>query len=101
MKRVIDVPQKSDMGSGWGHIEVPEGTTLGEALDWIQKNSKAWGTVTIYRYSDNIIRCFDFDLYNRKKIFYRHLSGMQYDFIVREIKFDYCFMSENIDIYVK
>lgn len=100
MKRVIDREQVSDMGSGWGHIEVPAGTTLGEALDWIQKNSKAWGTITIYRYSDDIIRCFDFDLYNRKKFFYHHLSGWQYNFTVKKIEFSYCFMSEDISIYV-
>ena len=99
MKRVIDVPQKSDMGSGWGHYEVPAGTTLHEALNELQKTLKSWGTVTIYRGSDDVMRCFDFDLYNNK-IFYHHLSGWQYNFTVREIKFDYCFMSENVDIYV-
>lgn len=100
MKRVIDRPQMSDMGSGFGHIEVPEGTTLKDALNWIRKNTKAWGLITIYRNSDDIIRCFDYDLYNNT-IFYHNLSGWQYDYIVKKIEFSYCFMSEDIDIHVK
>lgn len=99
MKRVIDQPQKSDMGSGWGHYEIKEGLTLREALDYLRKNLKSWGTVTIYRGANDVVRRFDFDLYNNK-IFYHHLSGWQYNFIIKEIKFDYCFMSENIDIYL-
>ena len=100
MKRIIDQEQKSDMGSGWGHYENVTGLTLEEVLNYLNKNLKSWGTVTIYRGSDDIVRCFDFDLYN-KKIFYHHLSGWQYNYAVREVKFNYCFMSENIDIYVK
>lgn len=99
MKRVIDQPQKSDMGSGWGHYEFKEGLTLLEVLDYLRKDLKSWGTVTIYRGTDDVVRCFDFDLYNNK-IFYHHLSGWQYNFIVKAVKFDYCFMSENIDIYL-
>ena len=98
MKRVIDVPQKSDMGSGRGHYEDAAGLTLGEVLNYLDKNLHSWGTVTIYRGS--IIRRFDFDRYNGSS-FYHHLSGWQYNCIVREVKFDYCFMSENINIYVK
>lgn len=101
MKRVIDRPQTSDMGSGFGHYEDAAGLTLREALNYLDKNLKSWGTLTIYRDSDDIIRRFDFDRYNGNS-FYHHLSDWQYNkFIVREIKFDYCFMSENIDIYVK
>ena len=100
MKRVIDRPQVSDMGSGFGHYEDAAGLTLGEALNYLDKNLKSWGTLTIYRGSYDIIRRFDFDRYNGSS-FYHHLSGWQYNFIVREIRFDYCFMSENIDIYVK
>ena len=100
MKRIIDRPQISDMGSGFGHIECPENTTLEEILDWIQTNMKTWGTVTIFRRTDDVVRCFDYDLYNNK-IFYHHLSGWQYDSIVRKVEFSYCFMSEDIDIYLK
>ena len=60
MKRVIDKPQTSDMGSGFGHIEFPEGTTLKEMLDWIHRNAKTWGTVTIFKNCDdvrNFIEC--------------------------------------------
>lgn len=99
MKRIIDQPQKSDMGSGWGHYEIKEGLTLREVLDYLRENLKSWGTVTIYRGANDVVRHFDFDLYNNK-IFYHHLSGWQYNFIVKTIKFDYCFMSENIDIYL-
>lgn len=98
MKQIIDQPQKSDMGSGWGHFELPEGIALGEVLEWLHKHQKSWGTVTIYR-AGNVVRRFDYDLYNNK-VFYHHLSGWEYKFPVKEVKFDYCFMSENIDIYV-
>lgn len=98
MKRVIDVPQKSDMGSGFGHYEGAAGLTLKEVLNYLDKNLKSWGIITIYRDS-NVVRRFDFDRYNGSS-FYHHLSGWQYNYIVREVKFDYCFMGENIDIYV-
>lgn len=99
MKRIIDMPQKSDMGSGWGHYEFTAGITLREALDELHKTLKPWGTITIFRDTTDVVRCFDFDLYN-DKIFYHHLSGWQYNYTVRKVLFDYCFMSENIDIYV-
>ena len=98
MKRIIDVPQKSDMGSGFGHYEDVSGLTLKEVLNYLDKNLRSWGIVTIYRDS-NIVRRFDFDRYNGNS-FYHYLSGWQYNYIVREVKFDYCFMGENIDIYV-
>lgn len=100
MKQVIDVPQASDMGSGYGHYEEVAGLTLEEVLNYLGKNLESWGTLTIYKGCGNIIRCFDFDCYTSNN-FYHHLSGWQYDFIVEEIKFDYCFMLENIYIYVK
>ena len=101
MKRVIDRPQTSDMGSGFGHIEIEQdAVTLEEALKWLQQNQETWGTVTIYRGSSNIVRRFDYNLYN-KNIFYHHLNGWKYEYIVKKIEFNYCFMEENIDIYVK
>lgn len=99
MKQIIDQPQKSDMGSGFGHYELDEGLTLGNALKYLQKNLKSWGTITIYRGSDDVVRCFDFDLYNGKT-FYHHMSGWQYNYPVKKIQFSYCFMSEDIEIYV-
>lgn len=98
MKEIIDQPQKSDMGNGWGHFEFPLGTTLLDALSWIKANRKTWGTVKIYR-NTTCIRYFDFDLFNNK-IFYHHLSGWEYKTLVREIQFSYCFMSEDITIYL-
>lgn len=101
MKRIIDRPQMSDMGSGFGHIEIEQNAvTLEEALKWLQQNQKTWGTITIYRGSNDIVRCFDYDLYNNN-IFYHHLNGWQYGYIVKKIEFNYCFMGEDIDIYVK
>lgn len=100
MRRIIDRPQTSDMGSGFGHIEIEQNAiTLAEALKWLQRNQKAWGIVTIYRGSDDIVRCFDYDLYNNS-IFYHNLNGWQYKCIVKKIEFSYCFMNEDIDIYI-
>lgn len=101
MRRVIDRPQTSDMGSGFGHIEIEQDTvTLGEALKWLQQNQKTWGTVTIYCGSNEVVRRFDYDLYNNN-IFYHHLDSWKYGYIVKKIEFNYCFMDEDIDIYVK
>ena len=101
MKRIIDIPQTSDMGNGFGHIEIePNAVTLEEALKWLQLNQKTWGTVTIYCEPNSIMRCFDYDLYDNN-IFYHNLSGWQYKYIVKEIVFNYCFMCEDIKIYVK
>ena len=99
MERVIDEYQKSDMGHGWGHYTGVTGLTLGQVLDELHQTLRSWGMVTIYKGSDDIVRCFDFDLYNNK-IFYHHLSGWQYQYPVRKVEFRYCFMSEDIDIYI-
>lgn len=99
MKRVIDQPQKSDMGSGYGHYEGVNGMNLDEVLNELRKTLKSWGTITICRVTGNIIRYFDFDLYTNK-VFYHHLSGWQYNYTIYKVEFDYCFMSENIYIYV-
>ena len=57
MKRIIDVPQKSDMGSGSGHYEGADGLTLKEVLNYLYENLESWGTVTIYRGSAIMIIC--------------------------------------------
>lgn len=98
MERIVDRPQQSDMGSGFGHITVSENTSLGEILTWIRQNMKTWGTITIYNDSE-VLRCFDYDLYNNN-IFYHHLSGWWYNVIVKKVQCEYCFMSEDIDIYI-
>jgi hypothetical protein len=99
MKRVVTEPQKSDMGDGFGHIEGAVGYTLEEVLNFYSKNSKTWGTVCIYR-KGNIVRKFDYDTYNNN-VFYHYLSGWEYKLIVKEAKFNYCFMCENLDIYLE
>lgn len=98
MKEVITNPQKSDMGSGFGYVEGVAGCTLAEVLNFYAKNSKTWGTVCIHRKGD-IVRKFDYDTYNNK-VFYHHLSGWEYQLTVKEVKFDYCFMNKDIDIYL-
>lgn len=101
MREVIDRPQMSDMGNGFGHIEIEQDTvTLEEALKWIQRNRKSWGRITIYRGSNDVVRRFDYDLHNNN-VFYHHLCGCEYDYIVKKIEFSYCFMSEDINIYVE
>ena len=98
MKKVITIPQKSDMGSGFGYIEGAVGCNLEEVLNFYGKNTKTWGTVCIYR-NDEVIRKFDYDTYNNK-IFYHHLNRSEYQLTVKETKFEYCFMLEDIDIYL-
>lgn len=98
MTKVIINHQKSDMGSGFGYIDGAAGRTLEEFLNFYSKNSKTWGTVCIYR-KGNIVRKFDYDTYNHN-IFYHHLEGWEYKFIVKEAKFEYCFMNEDINIYL-
>lgn len=99
MREVITRPQMSDMGSGFGYVEGAVGCTLEEVLNFYAKNSKDWGTVCIHR-KNNIVRKFDYDTYNNN-IFYHHLSGWEYNLTVEEVKFDYCFMNKNIDIYLE
>lgn len=98
-REVITDPQKSDMGSGFGYVECATDCSLKEVLEFYANNSNDWGTVCIHRYSD-IVRKFDYDTYNNN-VFYHHLSGWEYQSIVKEVKFDYCFMNKNIDIYLK
>ena len=99
MEKIIDVPQKSDMGNGFGHIANATNQRLEEALNWIKNNTKTWGTIIIYRKGD-IVRKFDYNLYNDNQ-FYHHLSGWEYDFLIDKIDFIYCFMGEDYDIYLK
>ena len=99
MKKIITNPQKSDMGSGFGHVDGAAGCILEEVLNFYSKNSKTWGTVCIYRKGD-IIRKFDYDTYNNN-VFYYNLNGREYKLIVKEAKFNYCFMNEDLDIYLK
>lgn len=98
MKEVITSPQKLDMGGGSGYVEGAAGCTLKEVLEFYAKNSKTWGVVCIHRKGD-IVRKFDYDTYN-SNVFYHYLNGWEYYLTVKEVKFDYCFMNKDIDIYL-
>jgi hypothetical protein len=86
------------MGSGFGYIEGAVGCTLAEILNFYAKNSKDWGTVCIHRNGD-IVRKFDYDTFNNN-IFYYNLDWWEYELIVKEVKFRYCWMTKDIDIYL-
>lgn len=98
MRFVIDKPQQSDMGCGFGHIENCENKTLKEVLNWIEKNACDWGIITIFS-AGEVIRRFDYDIFNNHK-FYHDLTGWHYALPVREVKYSYCFMNKDIDIYI-
>ena len=99
MKEVITMPQKSDMGDGFGYLDGVTNCTLREVLDFYVKNSKDWGTVCIYNGEYDIIRKFDYDTYN-KNVFYHNLSGWVYNLTVKKVEFKYCFMNKDINIYL-
>lgn len=98
IREVITKPQKSDMGSGFGYVDGITGCSLEEILEFYAKNNKTYGTVCIYR-NGNIVRKFDYDTYNNN-IFYHNLSAWKYQLTIKEVKFEYCFMNKNIDIYL-
>ena len=99
MKRIIDIPQKSDMGNGCGHYEGVKGKTLIEVLDWLEENIKTWGVITIHDH-EKIIRKFDYELFHYH-CFYHNLSGWEEELKVSVVFFDYCFMYEDIDIHLQ
>lgn len=98
MEFVIDRPQQSDMGTGFGHIENCENKTLREVLNWIKQNACDWGIITIFS-AGKVIRRFDYDVFNNHQ-FYHNLVGWHYASPVREVKYTYCFMNKDIDIYI-
>ena len=96
MKRNIIKPQMSDMGNGYGEYLFPKGTTLGEFLEWYKKNSETCGEVSITYIGGDVLRKFDYDLYNND-IFYTHFSW-QNQLPIKKIEFYYCFMSKDVFI---
>ena len=92
-------PQTCDMGSDYQIYEFTEETSLQETLIWIKHNLSAWGTVTIKTNNGEIIRKFDYDLYNDKQ-FYCNLSWEKLK-KVKKISSHSCFMSCDIDIELK
>lgn len=99
MKRVITEPQKSDMGDGFGIYEFEKEDSLYDFLEWYKQCNHTWGRITIFDKKGQILRKFDYDLYDENQ-FYIHLSGWEYDLSLKEIKFNYCFMCENVEIYL-
>ena len=99
MTRVIISPQKSDMGYGCGEI-LTEDATLKEFFDYFKKETNAWGTMTIYYPSGEIVRKFDYELYN-SNIFYCNIDGWIMKYKVDKAVFKYCFMSEDYEVYLK
>lgn len=101
MERVIISPQESDMGCGYGEI-LTEDATLKEFLDYFEKETKAWGTMTIYYPSGKIVRKFDYNLYNRNcNVFYYNIDGWIMKYKIDKAVFRYCFMSEDYEVYLK
>ena len=96
----ITQPQKSDIGSSFGYIENSHGIPLQEVLNWIESNTITWGIVTIYNNEGNIIRKFDYDLYNSNQ-FIHWLNGWQYSNLVEKVRFEDCFMCRDFDIYLQ
>ena len=96
MKKIITHPQACDMGDGRGYIELNPNTTLGQILDWYKNNSKTWGECIIKYKDGKILRHFDYDIYNNRQFYYK--LTWQLNFIVKEAKFNYCFMCEDLTI---
>ena len=98
MQAKIIAPQQSDMGSGYGEY-IFLNITLEQALKWFEENLHDWGEIIIQFRSGDILRKFDYDLYNSHH-FYHHLNGWEYGFSVKKIEFSYCFMNKDIIIYL-
>ena len=96
MKRIIISPQKFDMGCGFGKFSFDKETTLKQFLEHYKKTCSSWGTITIIKADGDILRKFDYDMYN-DSIFYYNLSW-ELQCKVKKIIFNYCFMNENVDI---
>ena len=100
MKRIITRPQKSDMGSGFGMYEFEEGTTLKEFLTHFEKNSNEWGTITIKMPDGEVLRKFDYNLFHDNK-FYYNIEGWCINYKLKKVIFQFCFMNEDIEVYLK
>jgi hypothetical protein len=96
IKRIVTDPQESDMGDGFGEFQFENSLTLNDILIYIRNNVKAWGTITIFKPNGEILRLFDYDLWQRDN-FYINLSW-ELKFKVKEAKFSYCYMNEDITI---
>ena len=99
MKKIITKPQKTDMGSGFGVYEFSKKDTLLDFLQWHKNTGDTWGVISIFNKNNECIRKFDYDLYDNMT-YYHHLSNWEYNLSLKEIKFEYCFMCEDIQIYL-
>ena len=98
MERKIETAQTCDMGFGMGRYLFQENTTLDDFLCWYEKNSKTWGVITIFNRKGEVVRKFDYDLYNSHNYYY-HLSWER-NKVVKKISFIYSWMSEDVQIYL-
>ena len=98
MQEHIIGKQVCDMGHGKGEY-IFSNITLKQALDWLEQNLHDWGTITIKYKDEDILRKFDYDLYNSCQ-FYHNLQGWEYNLLVKKIEFYYCFMNRDIIIYL-
>ena len=96
--RVIE-SQTCDMGQGKGEY-IFSNLTLKQALKWFEENLNDWGTITINFKNGDILRKFDYDLYNSHQ-FYHHLNGWEYELLIDKIEFYNCFMNKDITISLK
>jgi hypothetical protein len=118
MEKIVIRPQKSEMGSGFGIIQFEEGTTLGQILTWYKENSCSWGNVTIivqdeekveyplaqkvlyyYPKRELKVKKFDYNTYG-KNVFNYNIEEKDNNFLVKKAEFDYCYMNENLTIYI-
>ena len=101
MKKVITEPQKSDMGNGFGLYEFDKPIILEEFLKFYN-NSKTWGKIYIFD-NHNLVAELKFDgMGTNKDNRYQPLkwdNKLLYE-TIKEIKFSYCFMSEDVEIYL-
>lgn len=95
----ITIPQKCDMGSGYGYLEIIDKVTLAEVLEFY-KYSNSWGIITIYNDSGEIIRKFDYDVHSNNNILYHQLSSWEYKFLVKKVNFTYCHQNKDIEIFL-
>lgn len=98
MEKVIIHPQVCDMGSGDGEYKFNKEITLDEFLKEYKTTSNSWGTITIISRDGKILRKFDYDTYNNSQFFY-HLSW-ELQMKIKKVTFMYCWMSEDVIIYL-
>ena len=95
----ITIPQKCDMGSGDGYLEITDKVTLAEVLKFYEY-SNSWGIITIYNNSGEIIRKFYYDFHYDHDILYQQGSYWKYKSLVKKVNFTYCHQNKDIEIFL-